>query len=52
MKEEPCIRLTQENLMEFQVQSVYLIYARLLVHTILTLAYSKDYIYYILLIYR
>ena len=52
MKEEPCIRLTQENLMEFQVQSVYLIYARLLVHTTLTLAYSKDYVYYILLTCR
>ena len=42
--------------MEFQVQNVYLIYARLLVYTtlttILTLAYPKGHIYYILLIYR
>ena len=37
--------------MEFQIQNIYLIYARLLVYAILTLACSKDYVYYILLIY-
>ena len=37
--------------MEFQVQSVYLIYTRLLVHAILILTYPKDYTYYMLLIY-
>ena len=26
LKDKPCIRLIQENLIEFQVQSVYLIY--------------------------
>ena len=36
--------------MEFQVQSVCLIYTRLLVYTILTLAYPKSYMYYISLI--
>jgi len=35
--------------MEFQVQSVYLIYTWLIVYTILNLAYPKDYVYYILL---
>jgi len=25
-REEPCIKITQENLMEFLVQSIYLIY--------------------------
>ena len=36
LKEESCIGFTQENSMKFQVQSVYLIYARLLVYAILT----------------
>ena len=43
-KDKPCIELTQENLMEFQVQSVYLIYTWLIVHTILNLAYSKEHV--------
>ena len=43
-KKKPYIRSTQENSIEFQVQSVYLIYAKLLVHAILTLVYPKDYI--------
>ena len=30
----------------------YLIYTRLLVHTILTLAYPKSYVYYMLLTYK
>ena len=46
-----CIRLTQENLMKFQLQSVYLIYTGLIFHTILNLVYPKEYIYYILLTY-
>jgi len=44
LEEEPCIKLTQENSIEFQVQSIYLIYARLLVYAILILVYSKEYI--------
>jgi len=36
--------------MKFQLQSVYLIYTWLIVHTTLNLAYSKEYIYYMLLI--
>ena len=32
--------------MEFQVQDVYLIYARLIVHIMLNIAYPKDYILY------
>ena len=42
--------LIQENSIEFQVQSVYLIYVRLLVYATLILAYSKNYAYYMLLI--
>ena len=37
--------------MEFQVQSIYLIYARLVIHAILNLAYPKEYILSIRLIY-
>ena len=36
--------------MEFQVQSIYLIYIRLIVYIILNLVYLKEYVYYILLI--
>ena len=50
-KEETCIRLTQENLIEFLVQYIYLIYARLIVYTTQILVYPKDYIYHILLTY-
>jgi len=32
-KEKPCIEFTQENLMEFLVQYIYLIYTRLIVCT-------------------
>ena len=32
--------------MEFQVQSVYLIYTWLMVHTTLNLAYPKEHVYY------
>jgi len=39
LREKPCIRFMQENSMEFQVQSVYLIYTWLLVYTTLNLAY-------------
>ena len=46
MKEESCIELTQENLIEFQLQSVYFIYTWLIVYIILNLAYSKEYILY------
>ena len=49
IKEELCIRLTQEN--ECQVQSIYLIYTRLIVYTILNLVYLKEHIYYIPLTY-
>ena len=51
LTKKPCIGLIQENLIEFQVQSVYLIYTRLMVHAILNLAYSKEHVYYILLTY-
>ena len=34
--------------MEFQLQSVYLIYTWLMVHVILNLVYPKEYIYYML----
>jgi len=44
MKEEPCIGLTQENLIEFQLQSVYLIYTWLIVYIILNLVYSKGHV--------
>jgi len=44
-----CIRLTQENLMKFQLQNVYLIYTGLIFHAILNLVYPKEHIYYILL---
>ena len=37
--------------MKFQVQCIYLIYAKLIVYATWVLACSKDYIYYILLIY-
>ena len=50
-KEESCIVFIQENLIEFLVQCIYLIYARLIVYTTWVLAYFEDYIYYILLIY-
>jgi len=36
---------TQENSMKFQVQSIYLIYAGLIVYAILNLAYSKEYVF-------
>jgi len=42
VKKESCNRLIQENLMEFQVQSVYLIYTTLMVHATLNLVYSKE----------
>ena len=47
---EPCIRLIQENSMEFLVQCIYLIYTRLMVYAMQILVYSKDYVYYIPLI--
>ena len=36
---------------EFQVQSIYLIYTRLIVHTTLNLAYSKKHMIFIRLTY-
>jgi len=39
--------LTQENLMEFLIQSIYLIYTGLMVHTTLNLAHPKKYILFI-----
>ena len=42
LKKEPCIRLIQENSIEFQVPSVYLIYTGIIVYTTLNLAYSKE----------
>ena len=47
-KEKSCIRLIQKNLINFLIQLVYLIYARLIVHTIQILAYSKDHILHII----
>jgi len=50
LSDKPYIGLTQENSMEFQVQSVCLIHTRLIVYTTLNLAYSKEHMYYISLI--
>jgi len=33
-EEEPCIEFIQDNLIKFLVQSIYLIYTKLIVHTI------------------
>jgi len=41
---KPYIRLIQENSIKFQVQSIYLIYTRLIVCAILNLAYPKEHI--------
>ena len=49
-KEKPCIGFTQGNSIEFLVQCIYLIYARLIVHATQVLAYSKDHMYYMLLV--
>ena len=51
-KEKFCIEFIQENLIEFQVQSVYLTYIWLIVYSTINLVYSKRHMYYILLIYR
>ena len=51
LQQEPCIGFTQKNLIEFQVQNIYLIYARLAVYTILYLIYSKGHILFIRSIY-
>ena len=51
-KKKSCIRFIQENLIKSQVQSVYLIYTRIIVCVTQNLAYSKEYIYYMLLIYN
>jgi len=50
LSDKPYISLTQENSMEFQVQSVCLIHTGLIVHATLNLAYPKEHIYYIPLI--
>ena len=41
------LRLTQENSIEFQVQSVYLIYTGLIVHVTINLAYLKEQVLFI-----
>ena len=51
VKEELCIGFTQKNLIEFQVQSIYLIYTRLIVCIILNLVYPKEYVLSIRLTY-
>ena len=43
-KEESYIRFTQDSSIEFQVQSIYLIYTGLIVCTTLNLPYSKKHI--------
>jgi len=43
------LELTQENSMEFLSTMYLLIYAGLLVHATLNLAYSKEHVYYMLL---
>ena len=48
-QKELCIGFTQENLIEFLIQCIYLIYTKLIVHAIQVLAYSKNHAYYILL---
>ena len=52
ISQEPCIGFIQENLIEFLVQCIYLIYTRLIIYAISVLAYLKGYTYYILLIYN
>jgi len=52
ISQEPYIGFIQENLIEFLVQYIYLIYTRLIVYAIPVLAYLKDYTYYILLTYN
>jgi len=47
LRKEFCIRFTQENLIEFYVQSIYLIYAGLMVCITLSLAYPKKYVLFI-----
>jgi len=44
IKDGPYIGLIKENSIEFQVQSIYFIYTRLIVHTTLNLAYFKEYV--------
>ena len=51
LKEESYIEFIQENLIEFLVQSIYLIYAWLIVYAKLYLTYFKDYILFIRLTY-
>ena len=51
IRKEPYIEIIQENLIEFLVQYIQLIYTRLMIYAIQILVYSKDYTYYILLIY-
>ena len=51
LKEESYIEFIQENLIEFLVQSIYLIYAQLIVYAKLYLTYFKDYILFIRLTY-
>jgi len=46
-----CLSYIYENLIKFQVQSIYFIYTRLIVHTTLDLVYSKEYISFIRSIY-
>ena len=41
------LELTQENLIEFLVQSIYLVYTGLMVHTTLNLAHPKKYALFI-----
>jgi len=52
ISQEPCIGFIQENLIEFLVQCIYLIYTRLIIYAISVLAYLKGYTYYILLTYN
>jgi len=44
-------RYFQTGGLVYDIQSVYLIYAGLLVHATLNLVYSKEYVYYMLLSY-
>ena len=45
---EPYIGFKQENSIEFQLQSVYLIYTWLIICAILNLVYFKEYEIYVL----
>ena len=51
LKEESCIRVNIRELNEVSKYNLPTLYARLIVHTILNLAYSKEYVFALKSIY-